>query len=87
MRPGREGSYERSSAKRAGIRIIATTSKKIGCTSGPNRIGGRPPGQLGEMTPRKMPVFSRIFAREVDGRPTLTFEARNIPQSTYGFGG
>jgi hypothetical protein len=33
------------------------------------------------MTPRRMPIFSRVFALEVDGKPTLTFEARNSRQA------
>ena len=33
------------------------------------------------MTPRRMPVFSRVFALEVDGKPTLAFEARNSQQA------
>jgi len=33
------------------------------------------------MTPRIMPVFSRVFALEVDGKPTLVFEARNVRQA------
>jgi hypothetical protein len=34
-----------------------------------------------QMTERKTAAFSRVFALEVDGKPALAFEARNVPQA------
>jgi hypothetical protein len=33
------------------------------------------------MTPRAVAAFARVFALEVDGKPTLAFEARTVRQA------